>query len=210
MIANKFLALRAIFSNDSPKGYQPFRSFNSKISLIVASPSALKLAEPTDALYRIKRGLSAYVSYLAACDMNQAFSEYVLYEPVLRILTAKGYVVSCEVEAPGIQQSARGDKKRIDFVALGHGIEFALEVKWARDTKIGIARDIEKLVGFQQQKPRSLSLLCVFGRQSHLEKLELPPRTFKERGQAVYADLRKTKFGCRIFALLPAIEREAK
>jgi Holliday junction resolvase len=176
----------------------------------VARSLSLKLAEPTDALYRIKRGLSAYVSYLAACDMNQAFSEYVLYEPILRILTAKGYVVSCEVEAPGVQQPARGDKKRIDFVAVGHGIEVAIEVKWAKDTKISIARDIEKLVAFKQEKPKAFSLLCVFGRQSHLEKLELPPRTFKERGQAVYADLRKTKFGCRVFALLPAKEREAK
>ena len=37
-----------------------------------------------DALYRIKRGLAAYVSYLAACEMNAAFSEHILHEPVLR------------------------------------------------------------------------------------------------------------------------------
>jgi len=30
-----------------------------------------KNPEPTNALYRVKRGLSAYVSYLAACEMNQ-------------------------------------------------------------------------------------------------------------------------------------------
>jgi len=47
--------------------------------------------EPINVLYRLKRGLSAYISYLAACEMNQAFSEYVLYEPMLRILTAHGY-----------------------------------------------------------------------------------------------------------------------
>ena len=40
-------------------------------------------------LYRVQRGLAGYVSYLAACDMNRAFSEYVLYEPTLRILTAR-------------------------------------------------------------------------------------------------------------------------
>jgi Holliday junction resolvase len=176
----------------------------------VARSLALKLPEPTDALYRIKRGLSAYVSYLAACDMKQAFSEYVLYEPILRILTSKGYSVSCEVEAPGVEQPTRGDKKRIDFVAIGHGVEFALEVKWAKVTKIGIDRDIEKLIGFQKEKPKSLSLLCVFGSKSHLKNLELPSRTFKERGRAVYADLRKTKFGCRVFALLPAEERAAQ
>ena len=31
--------------------------------------------EPDNVLFRIKRGLSGYVSYLAACEMNQAFSE---------------------------------------------------------------------------------------------------------------------------------------
>jgi len=58
-------------------------------------------SEPQDVLYRVKRGLAAYVSYLAACEMNQAFSEYVLYEPILRILTARGYTVECEAECPG-------------------------------------------------------------------------------------------------------------
>src|SRR6266576_1775137 len=95
-----------------------------------------KNPEPTDVLYRIKRGLAAYVSYLAACEMNQAFSEYVLYEPLLRILTARGFTVECESEYPGIQQPARGDRKRIDFVAHGHSVRFALEVKWAQKFKL--------------------------------------------------------------------------
>jgi hypothetical protein len=61
------------------------------------------LLEPNNVLYRIKRGLAGYVSYLAACEMNESFSEYVLYEPILRILTAQGYVVKCGVPCPGIQ-----------------------------------------------------------------------------------------------------------
>ena len=59
---------------------------------------SLNLAEPANVLYRVKRGLASYVSYLAACDMNSAFSEYVLYEPILRILTAQGYEVECKYE----------------------------------------------------------------------------------------------------------------
>jgi hypothetical protein len=56
--------------------------------------------ERTDVLYRIKRGLSGYASYLAACQMNESFSEYVLYEPILRILTARpGTYADCEVRA---------------------------------------------------------------------------------------------------------------
>ena len=58
---------------------------------------SLKNISPVpDVLSRVKRGLAGYVSYLAACEMNQAFSEYVLYEPTLRILTARRFVVQCE------------------------------------------------------------------------------------------------------------------
>lgn len=60
------------------------------------------LREPLNVLDRIHRGLAGYVSYLAACEMNTAFSRYVLYEPVLRILTARGYSAQCEVGAPGM------------------------------------------------------------------------------------------------------------
>ena len=56
------------------------------------------LTPTADAISRLKRGLTSYVSYLAACDMNSAFSEYVLYEPILRILTAQGYEVECKYE----------------------------------------------------------------------------------------------------------------
>lgn len=53
--------------------------------------------EPDNLLDRIKRGLAGYVSYLAACEMNDAFSEYVLYEPILR--TFDGPRVSCGVRS---------------------------------------------------------------------------------------------------------------
>ena len=159
-------------------------------------------ARTRDALYRVKRGLSAYVSYLAACEMNQAFSEYVLYEPILRILVSRGYTVTCEYECPGITQPDRGDKKRIDFYAIGPSIELAIEVKWIKTVKPNIKRDLEKLEALQATKPKVLSLLCVFGRKAQLEQLELPAGKFREKGKAVYADLRKTKYGCRIYKLL--------
>ena len=72
------------------------------------------LHEPLNVLYRLKRGLSGYVSYLAACEMNEAFSEYILYEPILRILTARRYTVNCEFPCPGITRdgSRRGEQKK--------------------------------------------------------------------------------------------------
>src|ERR1700686_4886264 len=90
------------------------------------------LSERADVLYRIKRGLSGYVSFLAACEMNESFSEYVLCEPILRILSARGYSVQCEVVCRAILQPETGDRKRLDLIATGHGLKFAMEVKWTK------------------------------------------------------------------------------
>ena len=154
--------------------------------------------EPTDVLYRIKRGLAGYISYLAACEMNQAFSEYVLYEPILRILMARGFEVQCEYPCPGVEHAARGDKKRIDFYATGHSLELAIEVKWARSASPKITDDIAKLQSVLAVQPNVIPLLCIFGRKSHLDNLQLPEH-LSERGRARVADLGKTRFGCRIF-----------
>src|SRR5712664_9153 len=108
----------------------------------------MKTKEPTNVLYRIKRGLAGYISYLAACEMNQSFSEYVLYEPILRILVARGYKVDCEYACPGMAHSATGDKKRIDFHAVGHSLQLAIEVKWVKSNRPAIETDLAKLRAF--------------------------------------------------------------
>lgn len=159
--------------------------------------------ESSNALYRVKRGLCGYISYLAACEMGQAFSEYVLYEPILRVLMARGFQVRCEFECPGIKQPDRGDKKRLDFFITGFGREFAMEVKWAKSETLNIKRDLEKLEAFRRAMPAAMALLCVFGRKSFIEALELSGHPLKEKGKAVYADLRRTKYGCRIFQVTP-------
>ena len=155
---------------------------------------------PSDAvLYRIQRGLAGYVSYLAACDMNKAFSEYVLYEPTLRILTAQGFAVESEYPCPGFPPK-KGDKKKLDFVATNAaGVRFALEMKWAKQKTVPrIADDILKLQKFREAHPGVEGFLCVFGRKSVLEALVVPDG-LRERRDPVYADFRKTRFGCRVF-----------
>lgn len=154
-----------------------------------------------DAIYRVKRGLCGYVSYLAACEMNQAFSEYVLYEPVLRILTARGYKVSCEHICPGIQQPRTGDKKRLDFYAEREGSAFAMEVKWLTSTRLNIAKDTEKLQAFQSANPHARAFLLVFGPRSNIQGVKFAPEIFREWGTPVYADLRKTRYSCRVFRI---------
>lgn len=160
-----------------------------------------KVKEPTDVLYRIKRGLCGYFSYLAACDMNESFSEYLLYEPILRILTSRGYRVECEVECPGVKQSTAGDRKRLDFQAQRDGVNFALEVKWAKQRSPDISKDLAKLMGYREAT-NGLAFLCVFGRNSVLSGLDLKSKQLIQKGGLITADLGKTRYSCRVYQLL--------
>jgi hypothetical protein len=161
------------------------------------------LTPTADAISRVKRGLASYVSYLAACDMNSAFSEYVLYEPILRILTAQGYEVECEYECPGIKQATVGDRKRLDFFAEKAGSSFALEVKWAKTPTPRVWNDVAKLRSFLEAKPKSRAFLCIFGRRSNIEDMVLALGNHRERGKIICADFGRTRFGCRMFQLCP-------
>ena len=134
--------------------------------------------------------------------MNESFSEYVLYEPILRILTARGYTVRFEVECPGINQPDRGDRKRLDLIADNGTAKFAMEVKWKRETTLDVAKDGAKLKAFLGANPQAQAFLCIFGRRSHIEHLRL--ERFRERGESVFADFGRTKYGCRIFEMLQA------
>jgi hypothetical protein len=155
-----------------------------------------------DVIFRIKRGLCGYVSYLAACEMNQAFSEYVLYEPILRILTAQNYVVKCEYPCPGIDQPETGDKKRLDFFAEKQGaMSFAIEAKWLKSSRLSIAKDTEKLVAFRRSNPESIAFLLIFGKESIISNIQPDAAHYKEWGKPVYANLRKTRYGCRVFRI---------
>ena len=160
-----------------------------------------RLSEPKEVLYRIKRGLAGYVSYLASCEMNESFSEYVLYEPILRILSAQGYRVECEVACPGIQQPKRGDRKRLDFVAIKNGITFAMEVKWTKKTRPNVDQDLQKLRAFRQANRTSQAFLCIFGTKSRIQNIELPFANLTERGSAIVAEFGRTRYGCRIYEL---------
>src|SRR5436190_18878655 len=119
--------------------------------------------QPRNVIYRIQRGLVGYVSYLAACEMNAVFSEYQLYEPMLRILTTAQYEVESEVVCPNIDQPATGDKKKLDFVAEGHGLKFAIEAKWTDHRTVPIESDVKKLHAFKTDTDGNRAFLCVFG-----------------------------------------------
>lgn len=133
--------------------------------------------------------------------MNESFSEYVLYGPILRVLNARGYTVQCEVPCPGIPQSKCGDWKRLDFVARRNGVTFAMEVKWAKKGKLNITQDITKLTSFREQNKTRRAFLCIFGTKSCIYSIKLTEGKLTERGKAVFAEFGRTRFGCRIYEL---------
>jgi hypothetical protein len=156
--------------------------------------------ENEDTVRRIKRGLSSYVSYLAACEMNSTFSEHVLYEPMLRILTSRGYNARCQYALPN---ENLGANPTIDFVAEHptHG-KLAIEVKWKKVGAIPkLENDFNKLNEYLAVNPEALCLLCVFGRKSHIddENCNYIGYGFVEFGDPVFVDVAQTRYGCRMF-----------
>jgi hypothetical protein len=170
------------------------------------SSARRKLTPTAEAFFRVKRGLSGYVSYLSACGMTAAFSEYLLYEPILRILRSRGFSVQCEYECPGMPQPAVGDKKRIDFLAKRRELVFAVEVKWIRSKNPMLEGDFNKLIAVALTEDGTRSFLCLFGKQSDLTSLQMSPPPWakvREYGKAIYADFRRTRYGCRIYEVQP-------
>jgi hypothetical protein len=169
--------------------------------------------EPTNVLYRIKRGLVSYVSYLAACEMNPSFSEYLLYEPILRIFTARSYSAECEYSV-NIKEKPGGDNKRVDFFVrslVQTNLFFALEVKWAKLKHLDVKNDIEKLDWVLNNKRGSRCFLCVFGVNSIIKNLRITglknrERILKQKGKTRTADLGITKYSCRMYEYLDATQ----
>ena len=174
--------------------------------------------EPFEALFRIQRGIAGHVSFLAACDANIVFTEYLLYEPILRILSQMKYSVECEVPWAGHVAKSKSDPMRIDFVAKKGKLKIALEVKWLRwpDTKkhgyLDIERDTEKLIEELKKKHSNRCFLCIFGRHTqinsfHGKKVQPHIAKYDEALPPLYADLRRTTFGSRIFELRPPLKK---
>jgi hypothetical protein len=131
---------------------------------LVPSKAAFRKSEEPSAmspvLEPICRGLVGYVSYLGACRNSTIYSEYLLYEPFLRIAHAQGYRTDCEVPVAA-STSGKGDKKRIDFVVtfarvdLRFGFHRAFLQVISRQTAFSNSRQADHLDAIGEQR-RSL------------------------------------------------------
>ncbi|WP_263831507.1 hypothetical protein [Salinibacter sp.] len=95
-------------------------------------------------------GVTGYLTYVSRCGMSPAYSEYMLYGPVVRVAADKQWEVFSEEIAQ--QTSRSGDHYRIDFYFEAKEKEYpslsvALEVKWIPNDRdeVSIEHDIEKL-----------------------------------------------------------------
>lgn len=141
----------------------------------------------------ICRGLVGYVSYLAACKNSTIYSEYLLYEPLLRIAQAQGYGSRCEVPVDMISLT-KGDKKRIDFVLWSDREILSIEVKWIKSSRPEVSNDVKKLIAYNKQSGAA-GYVVFFGRAHFFEKLK--PKADHDamsRGKDVYWDSGKTKY----------------
>jgi hypothetical protein len=116
------------------------------------------------------RGLVGYISFLATCKASTAYTEYLLYEPILRIARAQGWDVSCEV--PVISSaSGKGDKKRIDFVLTRGKTRLALEVKWVGKKCPNLQNDTDKLREYSRSKTSTKGYVLLFGRTELIKQM---------------------------------------
>jgi hypothetical protein len=116
----------------------------------------------------ICRGFVGYISYLAACRTSTVYSEYLLYEPILRIAISQGYTAYCEV--PVSKRTGPGDHRRIDFKLQRDSNLLAIEVKWLKKSKPNITKDVDKLRDYKDQTDAK-GYVLFFGPSQYFEKL---------------------------------------
>lgn len=144
----------------------------------------------------ICRGLVSYVSYLASCGSSTVYSEYLLYEPLLRIAQSNGYDVSCKV---AVSSGTKGDKKRIDFDLAKGKERLGVEVKWVKSKTPNVENDVKKLI-VHNQVCFAHGYVPFFGQSQHLA--ELKPKTMRNpiaKGKLVSWNAGRTKYSARWF-----------
>lgn len=150
----------------------------------------------------ICRGLVGYVSYLASCGNSTIYSEYLLYEPILRIIQGQNLRGRCEVPVQLPNGKKNGDHKRIDFVVTdGNSQSLAIEVKFLsrhkRGVSVNLQNDVDKLEAFNSTNGGS-GYVLLFGPLDVIKKAKLTASRLPiTAGTPVEWDAGRTKYGAR-------------
>lgn len=110
-------------------------------------------AKIKNTIVAIGEGLLGKLLFNSKIDISEAYSEYMLYEPIVQI-AKRNWKVESEVSVESLKKKGRGDNPKIDFILTDRENNnrcIALEVKYAKGvkSKISVDSDIKKLLAFK-------------------------------------------------------------
>jgi hypothetical protein len=110
-------------------------------------------AKIKNTIVAICEGLLGKLLFNSKIDISEAYSEYMLYEPIVQI-AKRNWNVESEVSVKSLKKKGRGDNPKIDFILTdlaNNNRYIALEVKYAKGVKstISVDSDIKKLLAFK-------------------------------------------------------------
>ena len=121
----------------------------------------MKGPKPRNLIVSLTEGLLGYLIYQSRCGLHEAYSEYLLYDPIVRIAKDKGWHIKSEFVVD--TKLSKGDKKRIDFLFTDkiNNTLIGLEVKYLKNknSSLTIKNDIDKLNSLQNHVEYN-KLLC--------------------------------------------------
>lgn len=93
-------------------------------------------------------GIAGFLAFQARCGVSGAYTEYLLYEPIIRISRNLGWTARCEFPLKKLHEGP-GDNQRVDFmfVIADRKLVVTMEVKWPRQerSQLRLDTDISKL-----------------------------------------------------------------
>lgn len=139
-------------------------------------------AKIKNTIVAIGEGLLGKLLFNSKIDISEAYSEYMLYEPIVQI-AKRNWKVESEVSVESLKKKGRGDNPKIDFILTDREYNnrcIALEVKYAKGvkSKINVDSDIKKLLAFKNDmiSKDTKAFLMIFwkehaNRNKHLSRI---------------------------------------
>lgn len=182
--------------------------------------------KPLGLIHALADGLTGYMTYESRCGMSEAYNEYYIYYPIVRIANHLSWRVKSEwphMKGSQFDKGGPGDHKRIDFLFSMEDKEektnktiswVALEVKWTKQQlrSMDVEKDVAKLkqakrIYSKEKKLRAFLLIVgpheVKGADS---KLKAMLTGLPEESKAIYSKGYKAtsphSYGVTIFEII--------
>lgn len=145
----------------------------------------------------IADGLIGYMTYQSRCGMSEAYTEYLLYDPIVRISKDKKWKVKSEYSVAGFGKP--GDNKRVDFFmesTTHNGLLVGIEVKWIPVHKkvLNLNNDRKKLAELKSMHSAEdlRTFIALIGVHTESKKIQIS-KTIKHKRELMYQQVFKSK-----------------